>query len=319
MKLTEKEIRIKIKNIFLVILGTFILAFGTAIFLVPSDLVTGGMSGIAIVANAIYEIPTGSLPFNSIDIYVFILEWVLFFLGLIFLGKEFTLKTLLSVILFPIFLALCQKLVSKDVFNGFFIINDEGYTSIILCALFGGICNGAGVAVTFIGGGSTGGLDILALILCKIFKRCKNSVMIFVLDAAVVILGVFVLKDFILSLLGIIAAILCAFFVDKIFLGQTQAFTAHIISEKWDEISKALIEATDRSTTIVDVVGGYTGTPRKMIIISYTIDNYALVNKIVSLIDKKAFMTITRAHEINGEGWTRPSPKKENKDEGNNN
>ena len=72
-----------IKNIFLVVLGTFILAFGTAIFLVPSDLVTGGMSGIAIVANAIYEIPTGSLPFNSIDIYVFILEWVLFFLGLI--------------------------------------------------------------------------------------------------------------------------------------------------------------------------------------------------------------------------------------------
>ena len=315
MKLENKELKILIKNILLVIVGTFVLAFGTAIFLVPSDLVTGGMSGIAIVVNAIYEIPTGSMPFSSIDIYVFILEWTLFFLGLFFLGKQFALKTLLSVILFPIFLSICGKLNNEDFLNGFFVIKEEGYTTLILCALFGGICNGAGVAITFLGGGSTGGLDILALILCKIFKKMKSSYMIFLLDGLVVVLGVFVLQDFILSLLGILSAVLCAFLVDKIFLGQSQAFVAHIISDKCDELSKELIRVTDRSTTITEVTGGYSGKGKKMLMISYTIDNYADVNKAVTLIDKNAFMIITRAHQINGEGWNELGDKK---DENNN-
>lgn len=303
----KKPIQLIIRNLFLITLGTFLLALGTAIFLIPSDLVTGGLSGIAIVLNKIYTIPTGNLPFTSIDIYVFILEWILFFLGLIVLGKSFSLKTLLSVIEYPFLLALCQKLVSPDVFNGFFIISGEGYTEILICALFGGFTIGAGVAITFIGGGSTGGLDILALVVCKYCKKVKSSLMVFVCDALVVLLGIFIIKDIIISLLGILSAVICALAVDKIFLGRNQAFIANIISEKYEEISEAIIKETERSTTIYDVTGGYTKKNRKVVMITYTMEEYEIINHIVSSIDPTAFMTISRAHAINGEGWTRPS------------
>ena len=301
-----------IKNIIIVIVGTFVLAFGTAVFLVPSNLVTGGMIGIAIIADNIYSIPTGSLPFTSIDIYVFILEWTLFILGFIFIGKTFSLKTLISAIFYPLFLALCQKMVSNDFLNGFFVLKSDGYTSTLLCAVFGGFLTGAGVAITFLGGGSTGGTDIIALMLCKLFKRVKSSTMIFFVDGAIVVLGVFVLKDFAVSLLGIVAAQICAFAVDKIFVGRSRAFIAQIISEKWKEISDAIIKETERSTTILDVEGGYTHKERKMVMVSYTLNEYSTVSRIVALNDKYAFMTIHQAHEINGEGWTRPSPESEN-------
>ena len=315
----KKDIKRSIRNVLLVILGTFILAFSTAIFLIPSNLVTGGMSGVAIVIDNIYSIPTGNLPFNSIDIYVFIMEWGLFILGWIFFGKDFSLKTLVSAICYPIFLSLCQKLVTTDFLNGFFMIKPDGYTSIMLCALFGGLFTGAGVAVTFIGGGSTGGLDILALILCKFIKGVKSSTMVFVCDGLVVVFGVFVLKDFVLCLLGIVAAQLCALAIDKIFIGRNQAFIAQIISDKYQEISDEIIKQTERSTTILDVIGGYTNINRKMVMVSYSMAEYATVSHIVALIDKNAFMTIHRAHEINGEGWTRPSPEKEENNEESNN
>ena len=93
IKLTKKDIIQYANNIFLIIFGTALLAFGTAVFIVPFDLVTGGVSGIAIVVEKV-------LPFNiSIDAYIAIFTWVLFFMGLIFLGKNFAAKglTLMSV------------------------------------------------------------------------------------------------------------------------------------------------------------------------------------------------------------------------------
>jgi uncharacterized membrane-anchored protein YitT (DUF2179 family) len=306
-KYTKREILFSLKNILQVILGTIILAFGTGVFIVPFDLITGGMAGAAIILEKI-------LPFNlSVDIYVTILTWVLFFLGLFILGKNFAVKTLISSIVYPPVLAVSIRLVNANFLNGFFCIAESNYPeiAILLASLFGGALIGAGCAITFIGGGSTGGTDIIAFIICKYCKKIKSSVMIFIIDALIVVAGMFIINDLVVSMLGILSAFVCALAVDKLFIGESKAFIAHIVSDKYEEINQMIIKRLERTTTIIPVVGGYSKQDKKMIMISFTFQQYSEVINIINICDDKAFVTIQRAHEINGEGWTRPNAEEE--------
>ena len=128
--------------------------------------------------------------------------------------------------------------------------------------------------------------------------------MIFVTDATIVICGMFAIGDLVLTMLGIVAAFVCAIAVDKIFLGESSAFIAQVISEKCDDISRTIIRQMNRTTTISNVIGGYTGKERKMIMVTFSVRQYAIFSAIVSSIDKNAFVTLHRAHEISGDGWT---------------
>jgi len=300
-KYTKKEIINTLKNIILVILGSAILAFGTAVFIVLYDLVTGGLSGLAIVLEKV-------LPFNAgIDTYVTVLMWGLFVIGLIFLGKDFALKTFISSLFYPAMLSVFMHIVNADFMGGFFYIKNSQYPdiAIFLAAVFGGILTGVGCAVTFVGGGSTGGVDILAFLICKIFKRLKSPVVIFAIDAIIIVMGMFIINDLVITMLGIISAFVCSYFVDYIFLGSSKAFVANIISDKPDEITQQVIEKLERTTTIFDAKGGYSKSDKKVIMVSFNIREYSSLLNIVHTTDKFAFVTIHSAHEITGEGWTR--------------
>ena len=113
MKLKKQDIIRIAKNIFLVLAGTVILAFGTAIFILPFDLLVGGISSYAIIFEKI-------LPFDiSIDLIITIITWTLFFIGLIVLGKDFAIKTLISTIVYPIAISVFLKMTSPSFFGGF--------------------------------------------------------------------------------------------------------------------------------------------------------------------------------------------------------
>lgn len=300
MKHSKKEILHFLRNILLIILGSAILGAGVGIFIVPFDLVTGGVAGLSIVVQKL-------IPVFSVDVYVTIITWLLFFVGLFALGKSFALKTLISSIVYPLALSLSSRLVSPDFLNGFFYL--KGYAnqeiSILLAAIFGALIIGIGCAITFIGGGSTGGVDVIAFLICKVFKRLKSSAVLFTIDALIVIFGMFVIKDLVISLLGILSAFVFALVVDYVFLGSSKAFVAQIISEHCDEISQEVIHRLDRSTTIIDAVGGYSRKNKKIVMVTFTIRQYSELIDIINAIDSKAFVTISSAHEINGEGWTR--------------
>lgn len=300
LKITKKDAVHQLKNMFLVIFGTAVLAFGTAVFIEPYNLVTGGVSGLAIVLTEFIPL---ELDFNF---YYTVLTWVLFFLGLMLLGKDFAIKTLLSTVFCPVFVSLFSHLVEKQTLNGMFVMQNSQYQDIavLLAAVCGGACVGAGCAITFIAGGSTGGVDILAFLLIKVFKRIKSSHLIFAIDAAIVVMGFFV-NDIVISLLGIISAFICAAVIDRVFLGNEQAYVAQIVSEKSAEISRGVIERLDRTATIVDVVGAYSGEDKKMMIVSFSMREYSDLMAIINKEDPQAFMTISRAHENHGEGWTR--------------
>lgn len=290
-----------IKNCILVLLGTAILAFGTAIFIVPFDLITGGVSGLAIIFEQL-------LPWDiHIDVYIGILTWSLFFLGLIFLGKRFATKTLISSLFYPVFFSLFYKLVDPNVLNGLFVLQNSAYKEIavLLAAVFGGVLVGLGCALSFLGGGSTGGVDILAFMICKWFKRLRSTHVIFAIDAIIIILGIFIINDVVLSMLGIVSAFICSLMIDKVFLGSSSAYVAQIITDNSESVSQRVIKEMDRTATIVDVVGAYSKSSKKMVIVSCNIREYAMLMNIVNKEDKKAFITIFKAHETHGEGWTK--------------
>ena len=281
--------------------GTAVVAFGSAVFLVPFQLITGGMTGLAIVLAQ-------WLPFDvGIDFYISILTWLLFLTGLIFLGRRFAAKTLLSSVFYPIFFSLFHALVDPDVFGGLFVLQNTVYreNAVLLASVFGGILVGLGCAVTFLAGGSTGGVDVLAFILCKALKRVKSTHMIFAIDAVVVILGVFAIGDMVLSLLGIVSAFVCSVIIDKVFLGSTNAYVAHIVTTESQLITAQVIEQMARTATVVEAVGAYSGQQKKMVIVSFGIREYSTLMRIIDGNDDGAFVTVYKAHATRGKGWSR--------------
>ncbi len=301
-KRTQTDFKKVSKSVLLTVLGTLILAFGTSVFLLPFDLVIGGMSGIAVVLDAL--IPIEAI---TVDMILTVLTWVLFFLGLIILGKSFALKTLISTVVYPIGVSIFMRLAQPDVFGGLFCMTASEHTelALIISAAAGGAFVGAGCAVTFMGGGSTGGTDVIAFTLCRIFKRLKSSFSIFLVDAGVIVLGIFVIRDFPLSLLGILSAMITATVIDKVFLGSSAALVAQVITDCPEEVTKGVIERLDRTTTLFEVRGGYSGEMRQMVMVSFTMRQYALLMSVINAADPDAFVTIHRAYEINGEGWSK--------------
>ena len=175
----------------------------------------------------------------------------------------------------------------------------------MIAPFLGGVLVGVGCALTFLGGGSTGGTDILAFIICKIIPRLKSSLAIFLVDVSVIVLGVFVIDNIVISTLGIASAFVSALLVDKVFLGGQKTFIAQIISNRYEEIKDKILCDMERGATIIDVSGAYTGDKYKMIMVSFTMRQYNQMLNIINKTDKSAFLTIHRAHEINGEGFSR--------------
>ena len=305
----KKNILEVLRNLCLVVLGTVVLAFGFAVFMIPYNLVAGGVAGISIILDEIIDSEV-----ITVDLVVTVLTWLIFFLGLIFLGKSFSMKTLVSSIVYPPCVSLFMRLAQPDVLGGYFYLpgNENAEVALLLAPFVGGALVGAGCALTFLGGGSTGGTDIIAFIICKIFPRLKSSVAVFIVDTSVVVLGVFVINNIVISLLGIVSTLVSAFVIDKVFLGGQKTFIAQIISDKHEEIREKILTDLNRGATVIDVVGAYSGEDKTMIMVSFTMSQYNQVLGIINKTDKSAFVTVHRAHEINGEGFTIPRGSKKN-------
>ena len=132
--MTRDNMLVQLKNFALVLIGTLVLAFGCAIFVVPFNLVTGGVTGISIIIN---EIIQGAIP---IDLVIGVLTWGLFFIGLFILGWDFAIKTLVSTIVYPVAISLFMRLVSPGVLDGLLDLTSSPHADIalIISSLFGG-------------------------------------------------------------------------------------------------------------------------------------------------------------------------------------
>jgi uncharacterized membrane-anchored protein YitT (DUF2179 family) len=298
-KLTKHEVGQIVKNYALILLGTLFIAIAAGLFLIPVKINSGGLSGIAIIIEDL----TGFDP----DLTVIIATWTLFLIGLPLLGWRFTLKSLVSTIVYPLLLMLFLRVQFFQDFVAKTFLNEAGEPKdagvMLVAAIFGGAFTGIGISLTFLSGGSTGGVDILVFILHK-YTRVKTSIWTFIVDATVIVLGIFAINNFLLSLIGIIAALMCSLLVEILFVAGKSALTAYIISEnKYIEINDFIHNKLERGSTILDIKGGYQHEPRKMILVSFGRNQYAEFINGVAKIDKKAFVIVMQSHEVLGEGF----------------
>ena len=310
MPKTKKEWLTLIYKILIVILGSFLVAFGNVAFLVPLDINAGGLNGIGIIARFFTADAHKVLVYNLVVDIAAVLLWVV---GLIFIGKDFAIKTLVATVSFPaaswLFTA-CPGVADFLAHLGELLkVAGNGPTAgnFLLAGIFGGVFVGAGVAITFVGGGSTGGVDVLTFLLEK-YVRIKQSTASFIIDGTIITIGLAVLlpvdKEFLLPCLsGIISAFMSAVIIEVIFIGSQTSYQVDIISSKWEEISQYVQSEIGRGTTIVPVKGGFRGDDRIILRVVFNKREYNKIRTFIAKVDPKAFVTYTRTNAVFGEGF----------------
>ena len=266
-----------------IIIGNLLVAFAVATFLLPQDILTGGVAGIAVLVQDF-------IPFDK-GIIVLIINTGFFFIGLVFLGKEFALKTIASTILYPLFLN---------------ILLSTGYTADvdrILASVFGGLIAGIGIALVIRKDGSTGGVDIPTLIIHK-YTHIEVNHLLMIIDGLTVMFGLFIfgLNDVLIGLVSVFTTSAGVKFIIN-YQGQ-KAMEIKIISSKYKEINDIIINTVDRGSTIFDVVGGYTNKPRKLITVVVDNKEYFKLKDIIHEIDSHAFVIASETTDVFGRGFS---------------
>ena len=296
-----KKVYRQILNYIRVILGTFILAFGSVIFLTECELVAGGVSGIAIIIQ----------HFVNIQIYDYLvagLTTLLWILGLIFVGKDFALKTLLSSLLYIGFTFLFKRVDFFTELAKTFAGTINGGTSqvgnYILCGIFGGVFVGGGVALTFLGGGSTGGVDVFQVLLYK-HLRIKESVGSFIIDGTIIIIGMGCMRSWNPALCGILSAFVCAVLIEVVYIKNFTSYQVDIISKEWEKILEYATNELDRGATLIPAKGAYKGEERTILRIVFDKTQYEKIRTFIASVDPNAFITFTQTNAVYGEGFKR--------------
>ncbi len=273
-----------LKNILLILLGNTIYALAVTMFILPNGLITGGSTGLALLANHGFDI--------SITLFVSVFNIVMFILGAAVLGRKFAVTTLISTFYYPLILGVFQRLdVLKD------MTSDH-----LLAAIYAGIMIGFSIGIVIKAGASTGGMDIPPLALNKKFGLSVSLVM-YGFDFTILLSQIFFAnKEQVLY--GILMVIIYTVVLDKVLLLGQSRTQVKIVSEKYEEINQAIIHRMDRGSTLVEAETGYLRTESMVVLTVVSNRELPKLNNLVLSIDPKAFMVINRVNEVKGRGFT---------------
>lgn len=276
-----------LKKTILIILGNLILALGISTFIIPSGLITGGGTGIALVVKYF----TGL----NVSITVYAINFVMFIIGYFMLGKKFAMGTALSTLIYPTFLAI---LTSVPQLHG--ITNDT-----LLSTIYAGLLIGVGMGLVLRVGASTGGMDIPPLILNK-KTGISVAILINVFDTLILFAQAF-FSTVEQVLYGIIVVIISTVIIDKMMIiGETKVQVT-IISPKYEEVKNVIFNRIDRGCTLLNITTGYRGKVQYAIMSVVSKRELHVLNDIVLEIDPTAFIISNETHSVKGRGFTLPS------------
>jgi uncharacterized membrane-anchored protein YitT (DUF2179 family) len=278
-----------LRNTMIIVIANILLAFASALFFVPMNIVNGGMNGLSIVFLSWFNIP--------VDITTAILAWSLFLVGLIFLGKTFTAQTFLSTLLYPIFFFILVRYVNPN-WIGF---SPEEETHRLLASIFGGGLVGLGMGLSFLAGGSTGGFDVV-MMMGQRFYEWKASVTSLVLDVIIIGLGMFTF-GIVIGLYGVISTIVTSLMIEVVFVGLSRVYLVTIVSSKPKDINQFIIEKLERGSTIYMAKGGFKQQPLEVIQVAIQRREYFLLKQKIAAVDPYAFVMINQARAVLGLGF----------------
>lgn len=277
----------KLKDALMLVIGNLLLAFSIQYFILPNSVLSGGVAGIAVALQPLLKL-SAEFMINFMVVALFIIGWI-------FLGNAFAMKTVVSSLLYPLFLALLNLWIIPVPVEP------------ILASVFGGVIAGAGIGLVFRTGASTGGMDIPPLIVAK-HTHTKVSTWILIVDFLTVLLGLisYQLND---VLIGLMSVWVCSYAINKtMIIGGNEAKTVYIISNSYQQIIDRIHETLDRGTTVIQARGGFTGTERPVILSVISKNQYPILEREVMLIDKEAFLIVSDATEVHGEGFSYEYP-----------
>ncbi len=271
-----------ILEIFYTILGSLIMAFATAQFLLPNHLSTGGFSGIATIVYYLWNIPVGTTNF--------IINIPLLILAYLKIGKYFILKAVGGTILLSFFLNILEGLPS--------LTEDR-----LLACIYGGILMGLGTALIFKAGASTGGTDLITTLVKRFNVEIRTSNIVIIFDTIIVLLSVLFFRTIEVGLYSAIAIYLMGKMIDISFEGINFSKMIFIISDKYGEISDNINKSLVRGTTGLYGKGMYTNKERTILLCVVNRNEVSKIRKIVDEVDKNAFIVISNAREVFGKGF----------------
>ena len=272
------------KTTALIILGNAIYATGIVLFILPTGLITGGTTGIALIVRHFTGLP--------ISTFVGAFNVVMFAVGYLVLGRKFAMTTLVSTLSFPVLLGTIERVV------GDLVLTED----LMLAALFSGLLIGLGLAVVIRLGASTGGMDIPPLILQKKL-RIPVSVGLYGFDF-VILAGQMLFTPKETCLYGIVLIIVYTLTLDKILsIGEAKT-RFEIVTKHTEEMRRAILEDLDRGVTMIHGQTGFEGNETEVLLCVIAPRELYQLEKIVYSIDPEAFVIKTRATSVHGRGFS---------------
>ena len=274
------------RDYLLITLGTAVMAVATSSIYDPAGLVTGGFSGLAIVIKQLSQMLFG----KGVPLWVtnLVLNIPLFLFG-IRMSRDFLVKTIFGTLMNTFWIAVLPVLQ---------LVPDDR----MLSALFGGVLMGAGIGLVFIGNGTTGGTDMLAALIRRWMPHYTIAQIMQVLDAIIVLIGAGVF-GITYALYALIAIYSVSKVSDGIIEGMKYSKVAYIISDKSKEIAAAILKEMDRGVTALDARGMYSGNRKDVLFCVVSRKEIAQLKELVVGHDAQAFVIVSDAREVLGEGF----------------
>lgn len=262
--------------------GVMSAAVGISVFLSKAKVVAGGVSGVGIILNGLFGFPIG--------LFMLMANIPILLIGFKMLGKRFLLKTLYGTVMLSVFTDLATKIPT---------FTDD----LLLSAIAGGALIGIGMGFVFLVGATTGGVDVLAKILNKLFPAFDVGKCLFIIDFIIILTSGIVFKDYELCLYGLISLFIVTYLIDTIIQGANSAKMVYIISELSDEIANSVMNDLNRGISAINIIGMYKKQDRTMLMCVLKKHELVSLKNLVSKIDENAFIIFIGAREVSGEGF----------------
>jgi uncharacterized membrane-anchored protein YitT (DUF2179 family) len=283
-KIQKKVIIREIQDYCFILMGLCIYAFGWTGFLLPNELASGGVTGAAAIIYFGTHIPVG--------VSYFCINSVLLMLSIKIFGFKFSLKTIINVFILTFLLSFLQSVITEPLVKG------EPFMSCIL----GGVLCGLGVGLVFNFKGSTGGTDIIALILNK-YQHITLGKALLICDVLIVSSSFFIFHNVEKIVYGLVVMGVSSYTVDMVLNGARQSVQFFIFSEKYEEIADAIIQQAHRGCTLLDGTGWYSQKPVKVIVVMAKKNESVTLFRIVKNIDPAAFVSQSTVRGVYGRGF----------------
>jgi uncharacterized membrane-anchored protein YitT (DUF2179 family) len=272
-----------IKTWLVMFLGLLIYSLGLSLFLLPAGINGGGISGVGATIYFVTGFPVG--------ITYFAINAILVVIAIKILGASFGTKTIVNMIIISIMLTFLPKVFSKAIIDDTF-----------LAAVLGGIFGGVGLGLVFSQGGSTGGTDIIAMIVTK-YRRTSPGRIIMYCDVLIIASTWFVFHSVDKIVYGYVSMWVVSYSLDAFLNGANQSAQLFIFSEKWEELKDHILNENRRGVTIIDAVGGFTNDKQKIIMTIVKKRETAAIFKKIKEIDHTAFVSMGSVMGVYGEGF----------------